>query len=350
MAKGGAKHFMKPYVDAGLLLQELQKHREIIADFGSYETISRSQALNPKSMMQSLPLIKGLLKLQPSGEIHSSSLRSGLFNLLMADPALNTTRFNGQVWVNLRIERVTNLLYHFRRLKQGDDLRVCASHLTSPELLELKKALELLGAKPEPEPSQCLALVPLDKSETEMVGTSSRSLKATVSDVSLDSDGFPACLKEPASSSTDCRTPLPKGHGEGRIPAFMRCRPGRRVAAHPLGEPHLAIQMGFCAAESLPKAMAKKKKKKGKACKKLGPRTACLKAVAKVKAAAGRGKVAWENLRITKAKKPERAYITGTLAKGQKRKLVVEVRELPEPHRGHIPQTARGRPHQGGSP
>ena len=88
----------------------------------------------------------------------------------MADPALNTTRFNGQVWVNLRIERVTNLLYHFRRLKQGDDLRVCASHLTSPELLELKKALELLGAKPEPEPSQCLALVPLDKSETDMVG------------------------------------------------------------------------------------------------------------------------------------------------------------------------------------
>ena len=112
MGKGGARHFTKPYVDAGILLKTLEVHSKLVTNLGPYESISKNQGCSPKGLLHCLPLVKGLLELQPSAEIHSSSLRTALYQLLMAQPSVNDSKFNGSVWVNLRIDRITALLYH----------------------------------------------------------------------------------------------------------------------------------------------------------------------------------------------------------------------------------------------
>ena len=162
--------------------------------------------------MKMLPLITGLVSLQPTCELRSSSLRIALFQLLLENPRVNQTKFNGKVFINLRIERITALLYHFRRLKSAESLNCCASQLTSPELLELQEVLEMVDKKEAPQP--CLALVPLDQSENqqqEEAVSSSRKLKENLSEVSLESEGFPNMFKEPSSSKQlPCQLPCQK--------------------------------------------------------------------------------------------------------------------------------------------
>ena len=44
------------------------------------------------------------------------------------EPSLNQTKFNGGVWVGLKVERLNVKLYRMRRLKKSDqELRVCSS-------------------------------------------------------------------------------------------------------------------------------------------------------------------------------------------------------------------------------
>ena len=66
------------------------------------------------------------------------------------DPKINSTRYNGAVWVGMRTERINVILYHFRRVRNADDMRVCASRLTSPELLRLQKVVEDIDKKEPP--------------------------------------------------------------------------------------------------------------------------------------------------------------------------------------------------------
>ena len=42
MGKGGARHTSKPVVDVDLLVTCLAEHKELLADLGSYEQISRN--------------------------------------------------------------------------------------------------------------------------------------------------------------------------------------------------------------------------------------------------------------------------------------------------------------------
>ena len=114
MPKGGSRHTKKPEVDVGLLLKVFQEHSNLVANLGTYETIGRSQSCHPKGLITVLPLIKGLLELSDTGEIHSSSLRQAMMNLLVARPSLNDTIYNGQVWCGSRCERIGVVLYHMR--------------------------------------------------------------------------------------------------------------------------------------------------------------------------------------------------------------------------------------------
>ena len=79
--------------------------------------------------------------------------------------------------------------------------------------------------------------------------------------------------------------------------------------------------MGYDALEKEePKAKAKASKPKAKAKAKTVP---CKKA--KAKALEKGSKREWVKLRKTRARNPERSYITGTLEKGGKMRLIVEV-------------------------
>ena len=147
MGKGGARHTSKPVVDVDLLVTCLADHKDLLADLGPYEQISRNQCCNPKALLKVLPLIKGLVTLESTAEIQPGNLRQAVMQVLMEHPALNKSNWNGGLWVNVRVERVGVVLYHMRRLKQGEDLRMCAGKLTSLEFLHLQEVIDLMEKK-----------------------------------------------------------------------------------------------------------------------------------------------------------------------------------------------------------
>ena len=103
----------------------------------------KNQASDPKGLLHCLPLLKGLIKLEPTCEIHGSSLGQGLFQLLVAEPALNDTPWNGSVWLGMKVERVTSLLYHMRRLKGSQsEMATCAAKVTGGEYMQLQEVCE----------------------------------------------------------------------------------------------------------------------------------------------------------------------------------------------------------------
>ena len=141
--------------------------------------------------------------------------------------------------------------------------------------------------------------------------------------MSLDAEVFLNIFKEASSSSAATPLPvaLPKGNVEERAPAFMRSRPGRKAAPVPLECGDLRSKMGFPCWKGLPKADNKKKKKK-KVKKTLGKKPA---AEGRPAASGPEARAAWAKLKLTKAKKPERAYVRGTLTTGEKSRLIVVI-------------------------
>ena len=109
--KGAPGTSQKPLIDPGLLLLKLKEQQHLIADMGPCESLSKNQGCSPKGIVKMLPLIKGLVSLQHTCELHSSSLRTALFQLLLENPRVNQTKFNGTVFIHLRIERITALLF-----------------------------------------------------------------------------------------------------------------------------------------------------------------------------------------------------------------------------------------------
>ena len=236
--KGGQRHFSKPYVDPYLLYKAFHTHQELVKSFGAYETISRSQATDAKGLIHCLPLLEDLLQISPCGEIHPNPLRQSIMKLVQEKPAMNQTDWNCQVWTNLRAERVTVILLHLRRLKSEEEMRKCVGKLTGKDCLQLKKIVSIMEDNKEPLDKR--GKDPLDKrgveqeeeeEEEEEAETpppaKQRKLQKHESDVSLNSQGFPACLNSPGQSESlpSKAAPLPKGG------SFIKRRKGHKVAA-----------------------------------------------------------------------------------------------------------------------
>ena len=111
------------------------------------EKISRSQACDPKGLWVCLPLLKGLVELSPICEIHGACLRQAMFQVLLGEPSLNSTKWNGSVWVGLKVERITILLSHMRRLLGQNEMQACASKLTGAEFLQLQEVVKMIQQK-----------------------------------------------------------------------------------------------------------------------------------------------------------------------------------------------------------
>ncbi len=209
--KGGARHHVKPHVDTGLLLQVFCREHQLLQNMGAYEQISKTQACNPLGLVMLLPLVKGLIELEPTAEIHGNSLRGALYNTLLQYPSMNEGKYAGQVWVNLRIERLTVVLGHMRRLKCAEDLRHCASKLTGGQFSKLQEVVEMVDRKRAPEETPA---VPVEEVKEER----RRDLKKELSEVSVDSSGFPTCLatpvKEEVKGEKEKAGPLLKGEGD----------------------------------------------------------------------------------------------------------------------------------------
>ena len=296
-SKGGPRHTIKPRLDEGVLMKVIRKHSSLLANVGAYENISKSQSCNPKGLYKLLPLIRDLLTLEPTGEIHTQSLRNAIFQVLLQDPSLNDSKWNGQVWVGLKVERLGVILYHMRRLL-GSDLKSCAAKLTGCEYQELQEVVSIMSPKEAPVPTA------FDKRAAEEEESNGRKLKKEISDVSVDSSGFPKCFGTPDSLLTKEAFPeslltkeaspeslLTKEASPESIPlaspSFLRRRPGQLVAKPSSSEQQAALrtELGLGtkkkpAGKKLVKKKKKRRRKKPALCLKgLGVRQAfCLKA------------------------------------------------------------------------
>ena len=93
-------------------------HSSLLAKLGIYENVSKNQSCSPKGILYVLPLLKWLVELELTCEIHGSSLRQAIMQVVMQEPALNTSIYNGSVWVGSGVGRITTLLFHLRRWKE----------------------------------------------------------------------------------------------------------------------------------------------------------------------------------------------------------------------------------------
>ena len=366
--KGGARHLPKPQIDAELLKAVLVKQKDVIKSFGPYENISRNQACNPRGLVHVLPMVKEIVKLENSAEIHQACLRTALYSLYQDDPSINDSKFNGGVWINQRVERINCILYHFRRLRNAEDLRTCASKLTSLEFKELQQVVEEIDKKPDTatlsrngtldkrESKQDLVKRESPEDEENEVDPNagpSKKLKKEVSDVSLDSDGWPKMFQSPPKLQNEGNkpNPLPKGDkplkkGDGPSPkgeeadpndtnalpqpSFMRRRVGQMLPTKE-SDQDLQEKMGLTKKKKAPthKKVKAVMKKPGASLKKPAA-SGSVQEEADPEPLDQRepsgSKKPWLKLRKTKGNKPERAYITGTNEVGSnKLKLIVEI-------------------------
>ena len=322
--KGGARHFCKPYIDPGLLLKCLKDHEKIVQDVGPYETISRNQAVDCQGMLQILPLLHDLVGLAKTCEINPGPLRQALLQMVMDNPGVNKSKFSGNMWCNLRAERIGVILTHFRKLKSSpDEMRKAAAKLTAYEFARLQDTLEDVSPK-EQALTKGEQLLPVAK---EYVPKRRRLKKGDSDPISVDSSGWPKCLMSPdkqpstkgdqAASSHEIPPALAKGLAQ---PSFLRRRLGSKADKsweESSQQAHLQEAMG------LGQGKAMKKKKKKKDAKKKENFTKVLKKPAKQEAPSTRRK--WHKLRVTEARNPERSYITGCHEACQKLHLIVEV-------------------------
>ena len=341
--KGGARHFSKPKVDEGILLKIFANHGPLLSDFGAYESISRNQACHPQGLIHVLGLVNALVAVEKSCEIHQGAMRAAMARAYQEEPSLNQTKFRGGVWVGLKVERLNVILYHMRRLKKSDqELRVCSSKLPSADFIRLQQVLDLIDKKKP-------AVLTTSEPALDQRDSTAKRLKKEVSDVSLGSEGYPKCWQTPAKKENDSPlskgrkendSPLSKGRGsplsKGELgsnadglleenaaeqprpltqPSFLRRRLGKGPAKHAQSPASgLKEQLGFV--HKKPAALAKSAKKRPSSQQDVAQDNDPTSSGARLK---------WVKLNKTHAKKPERAYITGTHVAGGKMKLVVEI-------------------------
>jgi hypothetical protein len=327
MGKGGKLHFAKPVVDGGLLFRALLTGAQFLRNLGDYETLSRGSLPSYEGLVQNGPLLEELLVLEPTAELHPQPVKAALLRLLGTDSSLNGTVYNGQVWINLRQERLCTLLFHVRKAaRDPNTLQQAALKLNGTDMITLKKVLGLVSIPlekgstedslttpaahlvppaVETEKEDAKSVVSVGKQtvnySTDDVGSlakGKRTLKKTVSAVSVDSDGFPAFLKhDKIEDDAPCE----------RDPKHRNL--GHKISAETWSKSQeqrqLKMSLGFESESVLKKPASAKEVKPTPS----SSSSACV----------------WVKLQKTTGKCPARSYILGSLAKGQKPKLIVEV-------------------------
>jgi hypothetical protein len=314
MVKGGPRHTAKPTTDSGLLLKALKENVGNVVDMGPYETLSRSGGCNPKGLVENADLLKALVMIEPTAEIHPAPLKAAMLKLLTDEPTLNKSKFVGNVWITMRIERITTILYHLRRLANDPDAeKFCATRLTGSEYHAIKHLIWLVEVKDNvlaaraaqkrihEEEQWETATVAYDETGTP---SKKRTLKKEISEVSVDSTGFPKMAQSPAHApAPKSITPIKRLGSKTNLDLWE--------SAHE--QKILRCSLGFENAEqTIPSSSSKSLKKADPLEKGKPPRPPVSQNL-------------WFKLSKTNATKPERSYILGCKQKGDKMKLIVEV-------------------------
>ena len=315
--RSGPRHKAKPHLDTDLLYQILVDHKDLVQDMGSYEYIGTSSAPDIKGLVRNMDLWVALGKAEPTAEVAPAPLKQALLSLLTNHTEMNNSKHRGEVWVQLRANRITILLAHVRKVKRDGNLALekAAARLCMADFHLLQNGLKHI----QPTPVLPLEKGPLEKGKEATPQKGDRRLSKNDSDVSMDLNGWPKfespskqSLKKEQSLEKDEQSlgkdeqPLEKGEVASSSLARKR-KAGQRLLekAEDLQE---AMGIGLASPKALGKAKAK-----AKTLEKAEPLE---KGVRKP----------WVKIKKTKAEKPIlRAYLQGSTEEGEKLHLIVEV-------------------------
>ena len=262
--RGGARHIQKPWVDAGLLHTCFSKHKGLVSNMHAYEHISSGNAPDPKALLSLQALWVGLVALQPSAQIHPQPIRQALLSLLGEFPELNTSKHTGEVWCNLKVERLNCMLAHVRKLARPNaDIGPVVGKLTSAEYVKLKAGFEQLQLegleKPTELPVEKAPAEALEKASSsshqqgEKSGKAKRKLTTHISDVTVDSDGLPQLFKSPDPKTMK----RPASALEKAGPALEKAGPAEDLQLVSLQRPGSRLHEAMGYGLKKPKAKAK---------------------------------------------------------------------------------------------
>ena len=291
-------------------MKTLTKYKKEVMDMGPYECVSKTGAINPKGLIQCRFLLEDLLRLSPTGEIHSGAFRTSLMNLLVKSLEVNNSRFNGSTWANLRQERFATVLAHLRKVAREEQaLNACATGSEYAQLRQLAKKVEV--KKEDEKEKEESSSVELDEKGYAAMLATPPGEKAALCDKEEGWDSMQEGEKTPLKEGKGKKrkaTPLQEGSCKSKPSAMWR-RDGALVAKSKAGEEDdLGEAMGF-------------KPKQTKTTKKPAARKP-----AEPAAASSGCRRPWEKVRVTEANKPKpRAYITGCHAGEKKLRLICEV-------------------------
>lgn len=204
VSKGGARHKPEPVVDVGILAALFGKHKEVIANFGAYEHISRNQAAKGVGLVHVHDLLVDILTACPTGDFPGRCAKDAMLTLVVKNPELNTSIYNSSIWAGQRCERLGVILNHIRRLaREPPRYKQAALALTGAELSKLGSLLKMVRIEADTSVASglCHGLWS-DDDETVAHGEDGspapvprkRLLKKTASEASVDSQGWPKLL------------------------------------------------------------------------------------------------------------------------------------------------------------
>ena len=187
--RGGPRHKAKPHLDTDLLYQILVDHKDLVQDMGSYEYIGTSSAPDIKGLVRNMDLWVALGKAEPTAEVAPAPLKQALLSLLTNHTEMNNSKHRGEVWVQLRANRITILLAHVRKVKRDGNLALekAAARLCMADFHLLQNGLKHI----QPTPVLPLEKGPLEKGKEATPQKGDRRLSKNDSDVSMDSNGWP---------------------------------------------------------------------------------------------------------------------------------------------------------------
>ena len=160
-------------------------------DLGAYRNVGRARAVLGAALLALHPLLSLILKFCPGCELIMSFLVP-IFAKVVADhPELNGEGMADKQWATFMAERIITVLAHLRRVAQNEQKFKEATKGMSSLNLGKFSALVAMVRRPRlfdgPTPA----------------GPAERSLERHASNVTEDSDGFPAMLQSPKKAKKD---------------------------------------------------------------------------------------------------------------------------------------------------
>lgn len=187
-------------------------HKETVCNFGQYENISRTMGVSGKGLAALHPFLEDLLKVAPFANVHLTQIKDAVLTLIKAK-GCNQTALSDKAWAGQRTERVITLLAHLRRLLTPFRFNQCTAKCSATDIKILKNIVNLIDVE------TCGSLFGGENSSSG--SCMKRQLEAhpsNASNLTMDSDGFPALLSSPKKPKNETQAKPLHGNGGMEMP------------------------------------------------------------------------------------------------------------------------------------